>query len=437
MEDFAEIIKNVITSEELRKKEKELSDKETDFKKKCEEFDRRKKEYDPNTVERWKKSWEDNQVKSFCKKEIFDLSEQITQLENWKFVTIRNRDKFKEMLMYRQSIGYYVPFGETYLHEESMKNVRSADKSAVNQLISNIQGKTYKNREDFINPAHLVNLGNGVFDLKEEKLLEHHSKYYFQGILGIEFDKNATCPTWIKVIKGMFPDEESRVNVQKWFGYHYTRENREQIMHGIYGKSGSGKSQILKILRDLLGHNNVTNFDLQAFSKSNTYAIGRLYGKLANINPDMSTSEIRDISYIKMISSGDPVTGRNIYESPFEFVNFAKISYACNKFPYVVDDILEAREFQRRMMLTEAYIGHEKDDKDIYHKLRAQLPGIFNWSVEGYKLYIQEGFKYDKDIASIWRENMDMRYAPKNQHTFLSGEEELDNIFPKNVIKYD
>lgn len=448
MENFAEIIKNVITSEDLKRKEKELSDRETDFKKKCEqfekkkkeqsdEFEKKKKEHDPNKVDYWRKFWEDHQIKPMCKKEIFDLSERIMESNNIKFVTIRSDDRFKEMLMYKQSVGYYVPYGETYLHQECVKNVRTSDKSVVNQLVSTIQGKTYKEREDFIHPEHMVNLKNGVYDLNEKRLIEHDPKYYFQGVLGINFDKNATCPVWTKAIKGMFDDEEDCIRTQKWYGYHFTRENREQIAHGYFGESGSGKSKILMILRDLLGHKNVTNFELQDLSKPNTYSLGRLYMKYANINFDMSSAQWKDISNFKKVTSGDPIAARNIRESPFEYTPFAKLSLACNKLPYVVDEILETKEFQRRMMLTETHIGHETTDPDIYHKFRLELSGLFNWTVEGYKLYKEEGFRYDKNVASIWRENMDMRYAPKEQHSLLSSEKKTDDVFPKNVIKYD
>ena len=343
------------------------------------------------------------------KVECYDLAEKILKMKEYKFRTMRNKDKTKDTQIYKAELGYYVPYGETYVHEWCSKNFRTSDKTVVDHVLFKINGMTYIERCDFIHPVNLINMKNGTFDLKTNKLLPHSDEYNFQGILDIPYNKNAKCPKWESALKGMIPDNEDRIRTQKWFGYQFIRENREQMAHGYFGKSGSGKSVILKILRDLLGEKNVTNFELQDFNNSNDYAVGRLYGKYANINYDMSTTPIKDISIFKKLTSGDPIKGRNIYESPFEFKNYAKLSWACNKLPIITDDILETKEFKRRIMLTEIVKGHEKDDKDIYYKFRDELSGIFNWAIEGHKLYFKEGgFKFNHDnVHFIWKTHMD------------------------------
>ena len=142
----------------------------------------------------------------------------------------------------------------------------------------------------------------------------------------------------------------------------------------------------------------------------------------------MSTAPIKDISNFKMLTSGDGIQGRNIYESPFEFVNHAKLSWACNKLPIVSNRDINSPEFKRRIMLTEMIIGHEKVDKDIYNKFRSELSGIFNWAIEGYNLYIEEdGFNFNHEkVPSIWRDNMHDNGILSNFDTL--NKSDTDNI---------
>jgi P4 family phage/plasmid primase-like protien len=355
---------------------------------------------------------QNNDARRFRKydhKEIYEKAMLILSLKNYKFKTVRTDKTQKEMFIYDKNVGYYLPNGSSYIHEWCSQDFMTSYKSFIDSLILIINDNTYINREEFIHPRHLINMKNGIFNLETDELINHTPDYYFQGMLNIPYDKEAKCPIWEKAIKGMLPNDEDRIRMQKWFGYQFIRENKEQIAHGIFGISGSGKSKIFMILRDLLGEKNVTNFELQDFNIPNSYAIGRLYGKYANINYDMSTTPIKDISVFKRLTSGDPIVGRNIFESPFEFVNYAKLSWACNKLPTVTDEILRTTEFKRRVMLTEIVRGHDEVDIDIYSKFRKELTGIFNWALEGHKLYIKEkGFNFKREsVPSLWKDNME------------------------------
>lgn len=368
------------------------------------------------------------EYRKFNHKEVHEKAMKFIELFENKFVTLRSDKTQKEMFMYNKNTGYYIPEGASYIYEQCSKNYMTSAKSFSEDFVKIVQDNTMVNREDFIHPRHLINVINGVFNLDTQELLPHNPDYYFKGSLEISYDKSATCPTWEKALNGMFRTDEELIRMQKWFGYQFVRENREQIAHGIYGISGSGKSQIFKILRDLLGPENVTSFQLQEFSNPNMYALARLYSKYANINYDMSTAQLRDISPFKSLTGGDPITARNPYKEPFEFVNHAKLSWACNKLPRISDEILGTPEFLRRIMLTEVIKGHKINDKEIYHKFKKELPGIFNWAVDGYHLYEEEGFKYIKDVFTIWKENMDSG-APKDVDQVVSDPAILNSIF--------
>ncbi len=372
----------------------------------------------------------------YSDEDIYKIARQILKLNNPKFVTIRSGIPQKEMFIYDEKLGHYISDGGTFIDELCSNNFATSSKKFTEALKYRIQNKTLIFRDDFINPKHLINLKNGVYNLETDELLEHSSEYNFQGILEVEYNKDADCPVWKSTLEGMFLSQSDLLRTQKWFGYQFVRENREQIAHGYFGESGSGKSQILKIMRDLLGPKNVTNFNLQEFSNPNMYALACLYGKYANINYDMSTSQLRDITNFKMITAGDPIPARNPYKEPFMFVNHAKLTWACNKLPKIPDENLNAPEIKRRIMLTKIVKGHRDEDidKDIYYKFIKELPGIFNWAVEGYRLYYKHnGFNYNHDeVPFLWKENMDSRY---DEHETMTEFYELGEEISKKEVE--
>ncbi len=385
--------------EKERKKEEKRSRKETE-----KEVKRRQHEY-----EKTLKANEKLNKKRFDNDEIYTWGELI--LSENSFITI---EETKEIWVYSKNLGYYIPNGEVYLMKLCADGgPRTNDRFVLNQLTLFIMGKTFKSIDNFTHPENLINLKNGVLDMDDNILLQKSPEYNFQNMLNITHDKNAKCPNWETTLKEMFSPEDY-IRTQKWFGYHLIKENKEQIMHGFVGESGSGKSTMLHILVELLGKENVTHFNLQDLNnRVNPYAIGRLYGKLANITFDMITTPIKDGTFeiIKNLTSSDRINARNIRESPFEFVPHAKLTFACNRLPPVADNIIDTEEFKRRMMLTKVIKKEDfVKDTELYNKFLDELRsgGIFNWILEGRKKYIlDKGFNYDySDIPSMWICNM-------------------------------
>ncbi len=427
---------------ELRKLKEERRRKDIEEEILYERLKERRKEDTKKEKERIEKQKEEikkQKGETFSYKEIHEMAMEFIKLHGNRFRTIRTDKLQKEMFIYRKKFGHYFPEGASYIHEHYARDYKTSNKYFTSSFIKTVQENTFIDRDDFINPSNMVNLKNKVYNLETNELLEHSPDYNFTGILEIEYDKNADCPLFKRALERMFSTPSDLLRTQKWFGYQFVRENREQIAHGYFGESGSGKGQLLKILRDLLGGKNVTSFNLQEFSNPNMYALANLYKKYSNICYDMSTSQMRDISNFKMITAGDPITGRNIYKEPFTFINHAKLSWACNKLPKISNEILNSVEFKRRIMLTRTRKGHEDEDidKDIYYKFKKELPGIFNWAVEGYRLYFKhDGFNYDHDeIPSIWKENMDTSYdkVDEDKHDTIS---EIDRVEDKNSLLY-
>ncbi len=393
--------KEKIEAKILHEREKEIKRNRRELEK---EVEKRQKEY--------KKTLEEN---AKLNKRRFDNDEtytwgELVMSEN-SFIAI---EETKEIWVYSKKTGYYTPNGEVYLMKLCADGgPRTNDRFVLSQLKLFIMGKSFKSLDNFTHPENLINLKNGVLDMDKNVLLSKSPEYNFQNMLSINYDENAKCPFWETTLKEMFSSKDY-IRTQKWFGYHLFKENVEQVMHGFVGESGSGKSIMLHILVELLGKENVTHFNLQDLNnRVNPYAIGRLYGKLANVTFDMITTPIKDGTFeiIKNLTSSDRINARNIREAPFEFIPHVKLTFACNKLPPVAENIINTEEFKRRMMLTKVKKKDDfKKDTELYSKFLIELRsgGIFNWILEGRKKYLDDqGFNYDHEkIPNMWINNI-------------------------------
>ncbi len=409
-EEIKKINKEKAKKEEFEKREK-IKQEQLELRKKQIEINAelKKQQKELDALDTSSESNEKANKKRLDNAEVHTWGEFI--LRNNSFLTI---DTTENIWSYSKKLGYFLPDGHIVLKKFCADGgPRTCDLHVLNQLNLLIQGKTFIKIEDFINPENLINLKNGVLNMDTLELIPKSPDYRFKNMLNISYNKNAKCPTWINTLKSMF-SEEDYIRNQKWFGYHLLRENKEQVGVGYYGVASSGKSTMLRILVDLLGVENVTHFNLQDFnSKFNSYSIGRLYGKLANINFDMDSSPIQNIEMIKKIIAGDRMAARNIREAPFEFRFTGKVSFACNKFPPVRDRDLHSLEFKRRLMLIKVIKpSNFKKDIELYNKFSSELQsgGIFNWILEGRKMYLEDpkGFDYNhENTDKIWFKETD------------------------------
>jgi len=85
---------------------------------------------------------------------------------------------------------------------------------------------------------------------------------------------------------------------------------------------------------------------------------------------------------LKAVTGGDSIAGRRLYQEVQNYRFFAKHFLAMNKFPEIADD---SHGLKRRIYIIEFPRTFGKDEEDIFleDKLIKELPGIFNWAMEG------------------------------------------------------
>ncbi len=82
---------------------------------------------------------------------------------------------------------------------------------------------------EFNKNNRFINLKNGLFDLKEYKIVAHTPEFLSTVQLPILYDENVECPKFIKFLHKIFEDDEERIKlIQQLFGYCLTSSTKAQ-----------------------------------------------------------------------------------------------------------------------------------------------------------------------------------------------------------------
>jgi putative DNA primase/helicase len=149
----------------------------------------------------------------------------------------------------------------------------------------------------------------------------------------------------------------------------------------LYGIGSNGKSVFFDIISALMGVENISNFSLQSLTDNNGYTRANLSGKLLNYASELSSK--MNTSFFKMLVSGEPIEARQIYGRPFLLRQVPRLIFNTNELPF---DIEQNDGFYRRFMLIhfDQTISEQEMDPELARKIiGTELPGVFNWVLEG------------------------------------------------------
>jgi len=229
---------------------------------------------------------------------------------------------------------------------------------------------------------HLLNVTNGMYDIKTGKLLPHDPKYFSTIRLPYPYNRKSKCPRWLQFVEEIFPgDEVSQRVFQEWFGYCLTPDTRHEKALFCLGEGVNGKTKALKVLEHLVGHANCSHIPLDKLDAD--FHTVSLFNKLLNLCIETEARELANSAAFKSIVSGETQEDAYKYRDRFSFPVFARLCYASNHLPRFNDT---SRGLYRRILALDfAQDFTACKDKDLEEKLLAELPGVFQWALEGHR----------------------------------------------------
>jgi putative DNA primase/helicase len=260
---------------------------------------------------------------------------------------------------------------------------------------------------DYDRDQWLAAVENGTLDLATGEFREARREDYISMQFNVEYDSLANAPRWETFLKEIFAGDEELISwVQRAVGYSLTGDTREQVMFMLFGGGANGKSVFLEIISFLLGDYSAnTPFSTFEASKRNEASndLAALKGK--RLVTAIETNEDRrlDEARVKSVTGQDEITARFLFQEFFTFRPAFKIWMAVNHKPIVKGT---DRGIWRRIRLvpfTQNFEG-QKADRGLTSKLKAELPGILNWALEGLRQWREKGLGFAKAVEGASKE---------------------------------
>ncbi|WEV23194.1 DNA primase family protein [Clostridium perfringens] len=289
-----------------------------------------------------------------------------------------------------------------------------------------------KDFDDFNRNPYLVNVRNGLLDIRDMSFKEHTPSYLSTVQLNVEYNPQVDCPQFKKFLNEVL-DCKLIPLVQEIVGYLLTTNTASQKAFVFWGPARTGKSTLLWVVEYLLlGKKNVSNIPWQEIGDK--FKTAELLGKLANVFSDLPSKSIDDTGIFKVVTGEDYLMAEKKNKNPFKFKPFARLVFSCNELPRNYVDRTEG--FYRRLIIVpfNRQIEKSKIDKALKYKFQREKEGILNWALEGLKRLYENNFEFSENELT---DGVKKEYKRENNNIISFVEEccELDGLFSCSRIE--
>jgi putative DNA primase/helicase len=259
------------------------------------------------------------------------------------------------------------------------KKVTESNATKIYKRLSSASELIYQG--EFNTNKFLLNVKNGVFDLMNNKFINHDSSYYHSYQFPIEFDPKADCPLFKEKFAEIFPDDQESIDfLRSWMLYLMIRSYEHQKILFMIGEKGrNGKSLITELITEMLSKELVTNQSIEDLSSNKHYSKVQLENKFMNVTSETSF-EALESNIIKNLTGGDTISAREIFQKQIKFTNHARLVVIGNSMPLFKS--ADPALLKRISILDFQQSFEDKTDPLLLSKLKKELPGIFNWILQ-------------------------------------------------------
>ena len=317
----------------------------------------------------------------------------------------------------------------TYLQSSDARSKTTS--SFVNNVLLNLQGRCIvpssislpilETQDSWIEAPNTLVMANGILDLDTllhdptRVRLKSHTPLLVSIIaLPFAFDSSAKCPRWQAFLREILPDPASRELLCEIFGLCLTYDMSQQKFFLFEGIGANGKGVVIIILTMMLGETNVSNIPLELFGAP--HGLEGTLGKLVNITSEVGELDRVAEGLLKQFTGGDWMHFNPKYKDTFSARPTAKLIITTNVRPPFRD---RSEGIWRRLILLPFPISipEPKQNKHLAEDLAGELPGIFNWALDGYRSLLKRGHFVEPEVSLTAKE--EFRRESNPAATFL------------------
>jgi putative DNA primase/helicase len=236
-----------------------------------------------------------------------------------------------------------------------------------------------------LSPHELLPLRNGLLNLKSKQLLQHTPEYFNTHAVDCDYDPAALLPEeLLGFLATVWPEDDQAVlTLQEVFGYILSGDTRMQKAVMIVGPKRAGKGTIGRLLRRLVGEQNVVVPTLS--SLAGPFGLQPLIDKSLAIISDARLSGRTDqtaiVERLLAITGEDAPAVDRKHQPTWHGALPTRFMLLTNELPRIADS---SGAFASRfivLQMTQSFYGQE--DLDLDRRLATELTAILRWSLEG------------------------------------------------------
>jgi putative DNA primase/helicase len=254
-------------------------------------------------------------------------------------------------------------------------------------------------------PLDRVSVLNGILDLETLTLSDHDPKWLSTVQIPVVFDPEAVCPAWEKQVAATFP-EDARDLAWEILADLMQPDRSHQKAIILVGEGRNGKSVFLENAAAFIGRRNRVALSLHRI-ETDRFSAARLVGRLANICPDLPSTDLASTSMFKAIVGGDEITGEHKYGDAFDFQPFCRLIFSANHLPRSQD---ASHAFFARWIVIpfeRTFEGAEQvPRRELDARLQdpGELSGVLNKALAALPRVRARGFTESVSMQEAWAE---------------------------------
>ena len=245
----------------------------------------------------------------------------------------------------------------------------------------------------FDRQPHLLNVANGMVDLRTGELLPHDRNAFATHVIDVAYDPVAACPVFERFVADVLAHDAELIEyVQRAIGYAATGETREQCFFLLHGEGANGKSTFLNAVRAVLGsyakHTPTETLVAKTGGAPNDLArlAGTRFVTASEANADQRLAD----ALLKQVTGDEPIVARFLFKEFISFRPSFKLFLATNQLPQVNGNDPAIWRRIRTVPFTRVFTP-EQQDRRLADKLAAEQAGILAWIVRGAVSWYQNG----------------------------------------------
>lgn len=236
--------------------------------------------------------------------------------------------------------------------------------------------------DQFDRDPWVFNVANGTLDLRTGNLREHRREDRITKLAPVEYEPGADRTLVDTFLERVQPDPEVRSYLWRRWGYGLTGDVGEHVLAIDYGAGRNGKSTAMNAILAVMGDYGVQVPAELLVDRPGGHPTDRttLHGRRTAVATETDEGAKLNVSLVKLLTGGDPITARRMREDFWTFNPTHKLTLITNHKPQI-RETKDAIWKRVHLVPWAVQIPDGEQDKALSHKLRG--PGLLRALVEG------------------------------------------------------